>query len=378
MVWRSRLAAVCLRSFLEYGAQPWPLTNDAETPLHLAAKVGSASTVELLLECEGSDVDAKNRFGWTSLLLAVLSGSVATVRPLLKRSKLGPHCEGVAVEIDDLPGIRYTTLLAVMVRSKREEIRDLLLGSDKIDRDMRVDRYDSLSSFLDTPKLPGGAPSPRLYKLMYGQAWDRTSGWRNAEGETPFLVASEVGDLEVMQYGIGDIQARDNHDMTPLWRAVTRRHTVIVKLLLAFGAYHPDAVAENTEMFVHAAERGNCDVVKLLSTQMPNLDPLRLDSRGTSALGWALSLHEFRPPGLIEPPSGFWSERSSTLRYLCKYYLAQANPDKPGLGYGIGVELATLDRKVDTSLRATMAINESEEANLRALVTMAGSGPTVD
>ncbi|KAK3629967.1 hypothetical protein LTR56_017726 [Elasticomyces elasticus] len=366
----SRGCVEVVKLFLEYGAQPWPLTNDAETPLHLAAKVGSASTVELLLECEGADVDAKNRFGWTSLMLAVFSGSVATVRPLLKRSKLGPHCEGVAVEIDDLPGIRYTPLLAVMVRSNREEMRDLLLGSDKIDRDMRVDRYDSLSTFLDTPKLPGGAPSLRFYKLM------------NAEGETPFLVASEVGDLEVMillmQYGIGDIQARDNHDMTPLWRAVTRRHTVIVKLLLVFGAYHPDAVAENTEMFVHAAGRGNCDVVKLLSTQIPNLDPLRLDSRGISALGWALFLHEFRPPGFIEPPPGFWSERSSTLRYLCKYYLAQANPNKPGLGYGIGMEIAALDRKLDTSLRSTMAINKSEEAKLKALVAMGGNGPTVN
>jgi ankyrin repeat protein len=55
------------------------------TGLHLAASIGLAKTVQLLLEREGVDADSKDEHGRTPLLQAAKNGHEAVVKLLLER-----------------------------------------------------------------------------------------------------------------------------------------------------------------------------------------------------------------------------------------------------------------------------------------------------
>ena len=62
-----------------------PLTADAgdvDSELITAAMEGRSDTVRALL-AKGADVNAKDKYGWTPLMLAALAGRADTVRTLL-------------------------------------------------------------------------------------------------------------------------------------------------------------------------------------------------------------------------------------------------------------------------------------------------------
>lgn len=54
------------------------------TPLHRAAEQGHRKTVELLMELEGTDVNAQSRSGRTPLSLAAQNGHLPSMRQLLR------------------------------------------------------------------------------------------------------------------------------------------------------------------------------------------------------------------------------------------------------------------------------------------------------
>lgn len=59
-------SAIAIRTLLDLGANVDPISNDGDTPLHLAMLRGSVECVELLLE-RGADINKKGRFGKSAI-----------------------------------------------------------------------------------------------------------------------------------------------------------------------------------------------------------------------------------------------------------------------------------------------------------------------
>jgi hypothetical protein len=71
---------------VDKGADVHAVNKDGQTALILAATLGRAEIVQILLEKGGADVDAKTPMGATALILAADQGHVKVVRALLERN----------------------------------------------------------------------------------------------------------------------------------------------------------------------------------------------------------------------------------------------------------------------------------------------------
>jgi ankyrin len=74
-------------------------TSDGMTPLHCAARRGSAPTIELLLEL-GASPSTASRMGWTPLHCALMSGSRPAVVALLRCGTAALNMASVATDIN--------------------------------------------------------------------------------------------------------------------------------------------------------------------------------------------------------------------------------------------------------------------------------------
>lgn len=54
-----------VETLIEFGSDPNIRDFDESTPLHCAAEQGSLKSVEFLLQKTNSDMNAKNKFGYT-------------------------------------------------------------------------------------------------------------------------------------------------------------------------------------------------------------------------------------------------------------------------------------------------------------------------
>jgi len=181
-------------------------------PLHLAAKIGEASVVEMLIS-KGADVKAKNKYSWPPLFFA------ANRKVLNLLMENGASLNELDLNAPDPTG--RTPLYAALAEG-RVELAELLIEH---------------GAYLGKAEL----------------------NKKNKEGKTPLHFAVEKGSMKVIKYLLehgADINAKDKYDWPPLFYSPTEE---ILSFLLLKGAslkgVNLDAEGENGETPLHMACR---------------------------------------------------------------------------------------------------------------------------
>ncbi|EAY22794.1 ankyrin repeat protein, putative [Trichomonas vaginalis G3] len=192
----------------------WKKTKwDEMNVLHVASDKRNLNLVKSLIEC-GCDKEAKNKYGWTSLIKASERGHLDVVKYLIS--------VGADKEAKDKDG--YTPLIIASDNGHLEVVKYLIsVGADK-------------------------------------EA-------KNKNGWTPLIIASEWGHLDVVKYLISagaDKEAKDNDGYTPLIFASEWGHLDVVKYLISVGADKEAKTKNGWTSLILASRYGHLEVVKYL------------------------------------------------------------------------------------------------------------------
>ncbi|KAN0072061.1 hypothetical protein V8E54_009790 [Elaphomyces granulatus] len=251
-----------------------------------ASAEGQAEVVRCLLE-RGAEVNSRNSYEETSLLLAVKNGHKDVVMELLA-------CGNVNMNLKDHG--RCTVLMAAVIH-KHEEMVELLLWSKRADVKIQdilgatVLHYAAIEAISDsviTTLLDNGA-NINAKDYRHGTPFTWALGCetitvsrikllfeRNVEIEffyQPWEIFEEErersgGRFEGEERFLEEFE-EEGGPTTPLMRAVERGNEEIIKMLLDNGAKPHTNVRGRTPLSV-AKEKGNCEIIALLESYPPS------------------------------------------------------------------------------------------------------------
>jgi ankyrin repeat protein len=115
----------------------------------------------------------------------------------------------------------------------------------------------SLNDQLLDVAMDGGVA--KLHKLILAGAEPNAT---NADGETPLIIASELGKARVVEALLvkgADVNKKSAAGMTALRWAVTRNHTEVIEILLLAGADKNEIFGDNWTPLAQAIETGNTE-----------------------------------------------------------------------------------------------------------------------
>ena len=255
--------------------------DDGElTPLVYAARSGEIEAARVLLEA-GADVNQTTRYGWSPLLAATQNQNYQMGKFLIEH--------GADVNIANKGG--WNPLYLATDNRNME-------GGDYPTRTADMDSLDYIKLLLDT----GANPNARMIESSETRTVF-TNQWLDENGATPFLRASQSGDLPLMrmllEYG-ADPHIYTNLGVTPLAVAAgigwvegvttewsTEQTIEAVKLLLELGI-DPNYQADTGRTSLHgAAHKGATEVAKILVEAGGRLDIRdfgNTDNRGSAEL----------------------------------------------------------------------------------------------
>ncbi len=131
-------------------------------------------------------------------------------------------------------------------------------------------------------------PSPKVARLLID--WPGTKAeLRNQADESPLMLASLAGDLEMCRLLIQKNADVNKPGWAPLHYAATHGHLSVMRLLLEENAYIDAASPNGTTPLMMAAHYGTPSAVKLLLEA--GADPLLKNIQGLSAIDFAQSGH---------------------------------------------------------------------------------------
>lgn len=258
------------------------------TPLLYAARDGRSEEARLLLE-NGADLEIREANEITPLLMALLNNQLVVANVLLDF--------GAEINVDDFYG-RSPLFAAV-------DYRNLDMNSDVEDdpQDNQVDR-DPILPMIKRLLDSGADVNARTKEWPPEKKWLynlNDVSWVDMTGQTPFIRASQAGDVQVMkmllEYG-ADPHITTYEGTTALMAAAGVNWTVAqtytesdeaeleaVKLNIALGA---DVNATNSmglTALLGAANRGANHIIGYLAAEGARLDVK--DAVGRDALRWA-------------------------------------------------------------------------------------------
>ncbi len=186
--------------------------------IHEAALRGNADVLDALME-RGADINRKNGWGWTPIVLAAYHNHIEAVRRLI----------AAGAEVGENGGnpIHYAG------QNRHREVCRLLVEHGAVDSMVPDGDPDALSVFRAAYAYDAHA----LRQLL-----NRRQELANARDEcerTPMHEAATAGALEIVETLIeagGDVNARDEDGETPLTRAAAHRQEEVVNALIAAGA----------------------------------------------------------------------------------------------------------------------------------------------
>jgi ankyrin repeat protein len=255
-----------LSSKLEYGSSfTWSKT---QTPLLWAITKGHKSLAEHLLRTENCDIEQKNAYGQTPLILAVANEYADLVQLLLEQ---GANVEAEATS--------KGTALSVAVRHGNEAIVRLLL-----------DQYARIETRVKSNKIPFlcalDADHANIIRLLlergaglnaiiFSHTHHSALSWSAANGYEDIvqLLLDKGADIEAKVLG-----------RTSLSWAVGKGHLNVVKLLADKGA-DTEAEYQGRTSLSWAAGEGHLDIVKLLLNKGAEVEAA--NEPGWTPLSWA-------------------------------------------------------------------------------------------
>ncbi|XP_057668460.1 ankyrin repeat domain-containing protein 50 [Diorhabda carinulata] len=263
--------AQVVKVLLEAGANADQADVDGWTPLRAAAWGGHTEVVELLVKhgCSLDSVDAENR---TALRAAAWSGHEEIVKILLQN--------GANVNLTDHEG--RTALIAAAYMGHADIVEHLLnFGADINHAD--ADGRTALSvAALCAPRTPGANVVATLLER------NATVDYKDKEGMTPLLVASFEGHRDVCELLLeneADVDHCDHGGRSPLWAAASMGHAPVVALLLFWGCCIDSMDSEGRTVLSVAAAQGCVEVVRQLLDR--GLDEQHRDNSGWTPLHYA-------------------------------------------------------------------------------------------
>lgn len=222
------------------------------TGLHLAAHFGVTEAIFALIKL-GADVNIKDKYGYTPLLVAAQSGHEATVQLLLATDK-------VDIDLKDRYG---RTPLSVAAERGHDAIVQRLLATGKVNSDLK-DKNGRTPLFF----AARGGHEATVQLLLAIDKVDIDS--MNDDRRTPLSIAAERGHDTIIQLLLATnkvyIDSKDIYVRTPLYFAVRRGHETTVQLLLEYGAKvnTPGATTTQRIALEEAVENGRIDIAQLL------------------------------------------------------------------------------------------------------------------
>lgn len=260
-----------------------PRPNDwgGLTPLIFAARQGDLESVKLLIEA-GADVNQQSEFGWTALLTATQNRYYELGAYLLE--------QGADPNLANRSGWN-----ALYLATDNRNIE----GGDYPTRKPDMDHFAFIELLLErgadpNQRLAMGCGRPGCASTETRTIF--THQWLYEEGATPFLRASQSGDLKLMRLLLehgADPAITTEHGVTPLMVAAgigwvegvtfewSEEDTLeAVELLLELGA-DPNAreTLDGRTALMGAAHKGRSDVVQLLVDHGADLAARDIGSR---------------------------------------------------------------------------------------------------
>ncbi|KAK6719619.1 hypothetical protein SNK05_002750 [Fusarium graminearum] len=266
--------------------------HNGRTPLHIAAMAEADAPrrekVVMLLLDKGANIEAKDRFGWTSLHCAAGSGDQEVVTLLLDkganikaqdnygqtplhRAARSRDQEVVTLLLDKGANIEAQdndsqTPLHCAARSRDQEVVTLLL-----DKGANIEAQDNNSQ---TPlHYAAGSRDQEVVTLLLNKGANIEAQDNN--GQTPLYCAIRSEDQEVVTLLLNkgaNIEAQDNNGQTPLYCAIRSEDQEVVTLLLNKGA-NIEAQDNNSQTPLYCAIRSeDQEVVTLLLNKGANIE----------------------------------------------------------------------------------------------------------
>jgi len=226
-----------LRALIDQGVNIDVRDPYQATSLMIAAEQGHAATVDLLLKA-GADVNAQEGYGDTALLKAAAAGQATSVSKLLH--------QGAGVNQADRQG---NTPLMLAVRANHTATVSTLLkegaavnsSNRKGDTALEIAERNSYPELAKRLRLAGAR---RVEKPVANAGNDRQrvkqAAQERGKGDVPLIVeAAWRGQREVVQVLLSqgtNVETRDAEGFTSLARAAWHGHEAVVQDLIAAGA----------------------------------------------------------------------------------------------------------------------------------------------
>lgn len=230
------------------------------TPLHWAATFGHDAVVNVILaEADRVDVNARDDYDSTALILAVKNGHEAVVKLLLGSGNVHVNAADKCM----------STALYIAIRGSHDTIVELLLDTKKVDVNYRG--YDDKTALIEAAE--GG------HDAVIGMLLDASKvGGRPANvnartyelGDSALFRATLEGHEKAVRLlldtdGI-DVSATDNNNRNSLWWPVRQGYVSIVRMLLETEQVDVNnrESAYGRPILWCAAYSGNEEILKLL------------------------------------------------------------------------------------------------------------------
>ena len=244
-----------------------------ETPLFMAVKTDSVSTIRALLENRAS-LNVRDKQGNTLLHTAVRWNSRASASLLIS--------SGIDINAHSLNG---DTALHNAVALGMSDIETLLIAQGA---NLEVRDIDGNTPFMEAVKA---SLIPSIKKLASNGADPAT---RNNRGDTPLHIAvsMERYDLTYMLLNMGaSIHARNTANRTPFQISVNTSPRMVIALLTRDRSYVPDDMG-NSALHIALQERASSDVIRIIISMGSRINAV--DNNGQTPLRLAVDL------GLLE------------------------------------------------------------------------------
>ncbi|KAK9890744.1 hypothetical protein WA026_012092 [Henosepilachna vigintioctopunctata] len=261
----------CALMLLKSGAGPNLLTDDGQTPVHVAAKYGNLQTLLLLLE-DGGDPEYKNKHGETPLHLAAKGCQPKVVRELINyvkekkgEEKATHYINGV--NENDESALHYICTVAsdkVRVPKADEEVVNLLLGNGA---DVKLQTKHHETAFHYVATVGNNTVLMAMISHMDAQDAQKALSKQNSNGWTPLMIASNKGHSKMVDNFLTNSARVDVFDIdgrSALHLAAEHGYLHVCGSLLEHKAFI-NSKARNGQTALHlAAKYGFIHLVRFL------------------------------------------------------------------------------------------------------------------